>query len=332
MNLRITILYILFFFSLRFDSCNQLKANNSIKQEQESLRCFVGDFDFDGNRDSVSIFESYGSSSYSIKVSIYDSRQIYIYEQEFNSGCFFNPIYINKYMYQRFNKLFNDSVFRYPVKKADDSFDWLKSAFCSKTYIDSSYFDLFIKYKPVWVSMITWPESYKYITKSINAETCPRLDSSVIIVYTADNHNDKKSLTETNSAVLNNNPLKGDEISIINSKHAVLIKKKSLYSWVFINDENITDGSEKLRSASISKTLRWKNLAIIVQNQSEGKRVFIIDYQLGLCLRLKTKSYSDESLTGIKLKGYKIIFETAKGLKIIDMKVLSKLIKNYTDF
>ncbi len=296
--------------------------NSARKQSDEKIRHLKGDFDKDGIKDLVTITESFGSSTYFLDVIINDGKKSHTYSQEFSSGQFLNPVYIDKKLFARYKSLFMDSVFRYPEKKADPSLQWLMDANCSKKILTNNYFDLSIKYTPLWNTKMEWPSSYKILNEQTNS--CMNKDSVALYVYTADNHYTQEKLLSKSKTIYTIVP-KNDssEITLLKTPHAIIALNKNEYSWVFISDENITESGEKLRWPSIDTATCQGDLIFILQKSPE-KRLFIVDYKKGCCFRLNKKLYNNEAIGSIALRKENLYVKTTDSEHVVSMDRLMK--------
>ncbi|MCW3103391.1 MAG: hypothetical protein JWO09_1831 [Bacteroidetes bacterium] len=303
-----------------------IKSRSAV-QENEKKRSITGDFDKNGMQDSVTIFESFGSSTYSLDVRIKEGNQTYVYGQEFGSGSFLNPVFMDKLVFKKYKCLFMDSVlFRYPVGKVDASLQWLLDARCSKQFLTDKTFDLMIRYTPEWNTNLQWPNSYKIPT---DRNYCEKKDSAVMYVYTADNHYINVTSPAGNKEKYTALPQQGyPKLTLLKMPHAVIVKNKNKYSWIFISDEEITESGEKLRLPSIESAICSGNLVFVVQKSPE-KRVFMVNYKQGLCLRLSEELYNQEFISGIAVHDGRLFIKTTEGEHVIETAVLEKAAAKY---
>jgi hypothetical protein len=271
-------------------------------QEHERIQHFTGDFDHDGKADTVTITDYFGSSTDDMSVVINDGERNYTYEQEFTSGQFYLPIYINKKLFARYKQVFMDSVFPWPERNPDPALQWLMEANCSKQSMGGHSFDLSIIYTPVWSDSIDRPTSYK----TLSPHHCPNItaDTAVLDVYLgARQYSYEKHLDKNDTKFYTELKQKTPGLSIIQLDHALIVKKDGQYSWCFINDEYIAEGPEKLFWPSVQNVCCWGNFIFFIQNDADSKRIFVVDYIHGLCLRLNECLYNQETLSSLSLSG-----------------------------
>lgn len=304
---------------------SRIKSRSAV-QENERVKSFCGDFDKNGMQDSVTIIESFGSSTYSLDVTIKEGQQNYTYSQEFGSGSFLNPVFMDDKLFAKYKCLFMDSVFRYPAGKVDPSMKWLLEGRCSKRFLTDKTFDMWIRYTPVWNTNMQWPSSYKI---PADRNHCERKDSAVMYVYTADNHYTNGTLSAEGKEIYTALPVQGDpQLTLLKTPHAVIIKNKSKYSWIFISDEEITESGEKLRLPSIESAICSKDLVFIVQKSPE-KKIFIVNYKKGFCLRLSEELYNKEFISGIAVHDSRLFIKTTEGEHVIETAALEKAAAKY---
>jgi|GEM_PF-4857862 len=303
-----------------------IESPNTV-QENEKERSFTGDFDKNGMQDSVTIFESFGSSTYSLDVRIKEGDQSYVYSQEFGSGSFLNPVFMDKLVFEKYKCLFMDSVlFRYPVGKVDASLQWLLDARCSKRFLNDKTFDLFLRYTPLWDNNMQWPNSYKI---PADRNYCEKKDSAVMYVYTAGNHYINVTLPAGSREIYTALPVQDNsKLTLLKTTHAVIIKNKNKYSWIFISDEEITESGEKLWLPSIDAAICSGDLVFVLQKSPE-KRVFMVNYKKGLCLRLSEELYKNEFVSGIAVHEGMLVIKTTAGEHVIEAAVLEKAAAKY---
>lgn len=318
MNRKLLVLHIFlcvcigFLLKNRFVFAEPIKARNS---SGEFIRKFFGDFDQNGRTDSVTITESSGPGFYSVEVLIRDGEKKHVYEQEFSSGQILNPVYISQEVYNRYRKLFLDSVFRHPVKVPDASLMWLVDGYCGKKLIKRDIFDLVIKYTPRWNTALDLPSSYTVPLSDNKSLGClGKGDTAVLLVYTAHNHFNIRDQGESVRTAIDTVPVnEKSPFSIYKTQHGVIVQHKGKYSWVFISDEQITEGVEKLRAPSIKQVEALGDYVIVFQTGISGNRIFIVNYKAGLCLRVRPEVYNEKELIGIMADKQRLIMKTAEG-------------------
>lgn len=280
----------------------------------EVIRRFAADFDKDGETDSVTITESFGSGFYLVDVLINDGKRNYVYQQEFSSGQILDPVYIDRALYKRYSRLFLDSVFRHPERLPESSLKWLMDGYCSRKPVDHKLFDLVIRYSPGWTKALEVPASYKVPLLENNSAACfGKTDTAVILVYTAHNHFSSRAPGDTIKSAIDSVRDQDGGTSVYTTQHGVIVKRDEKYSWVFISDEQITEGIEKLRVASIKEVRLLGDHVIILQRSISGNRVFIVNYKTGFCMRVRPEVYKRARLTGIIIGKERLVLKTEEG-------------------
>ncbi|KAA3615611.1 MAG: hypothetical protein D8M58_15555 [Calditrichaeota bacterium] len=173
-----------------------------------------------------------------------------------------------------------------PAKRdsADPSLKWiLKANQFSRSPKTNKYIDLVIFPKIKWLEgSVKLPNIY--YTEMENSGR-----DSWLIYYA---HNHYRNSTGDSLVFADSN----QTYKVFKTSHSVIIKKKELYGWLFVNDYDLLGGPAKLRWESVNKLQLYGNFLFLQQNLTPdtATRIFIIDIETGVCARIKTIADMDD--------------------------------------
>ena len=190
--------------------------------------------------------------------------------------------------YKGFKEALEQALFTdIPLGRLENSLSWLVDAYSkSVTDPDAPLFSQKIYFQPRWTEGAVVPPRPYYLVTSDEAlflgypiyqEDNPAYDSvhqQGWLVYHADNHQALESASAS-----------GD-VRIFKSAHSVVVSEGGRSSWVFVNDEVLTDGPPKLRWPSISKVVLSEGL-IFIHHAGGIEHLYVVDYHRGVAGRLR---------------------------------------------
>lgn len=286
------------------------------------------DLNADKILDSVTVTKSSGNSGNSIEIRVVDgkTRNTSDLVYSFSNGRMISlmPVPDDTERNTLYYTFLDSTVFGTPSTSViSPGLNYLLSSAISQTTLeDQGIFSSVMNYTVEWVKgdfslptathILLGGDSLKQIMKKIGF-------SGIIA------HNDREigdfkkawlyfagntlSITETTAL--------SKHVEVIRMNHALVLKEKGKYTWVFVNDELITDGPEKLRWPSVQKVRCSHNLLFVLHtNATKGNTsIYVIDYVNGICGKLNV-----EKIHGNPVEENGMDFELIKGSLILKTK------------
>jgi hypothetical protein len=169
----------------------------------------------------------------------------------------------------------------------EGSLAWLLDAYASsEAPSGEGLFSQKLHFKPRWTEgPASVPDSYFIVTTDaslfrrlpVSLEGNPEFDQKHHqgwLVYYAHNH---QGLEEVASS--------GD-VRVFQSAHGVALSEEGRFCWVFVNDEILTNGPDKLRWPSIKKVALADGI-VFIHHVGREEHLFLVDYRAGVAGRLK---------------------------------------------
>jgi hypothetical protein len=150
---------------------------------------------------------------------------------------------------------------------------------------DEALFSQKIRFEPRWTDgKVVPPASYYLVTADekflrsfpISSEDRPAVGAArrqAWLVYYAHNH----QALELAAA--------SGEVEIYKTAHGVVVREGGRSCWVFVNDEVLTDGPERLRWPSIKSVLFAEGL-VFIHHAGREEHLFVVDHRAGVAGRL----------------------------------------------
>lgn len=295
-------------------------------------KTLVADFNSDGIKDTLKTRYDGGSGFSFTVATLTDGRtkENFKYEAGGGFGNFFRITPIDDKLLRKENEGFKKTIEKiifgnYKYNDPDTSLEWLLDAYANNKQIKhDELFSQIILFTPRWIKgEMNIPESYCTILPAERLSGIYRLFNEKSAAFNRNQnqgwlcygaHNHGKPVLA----------VKDDKYSVYRTAHAVMLRNKDQYCWVFINDEDLMDGPQKLRWESIAKIAIGSGL-IFIQHQNGRNtaedHLFVVDYNKGIVGRFKQIIFHQEKNveSTFLIEGDYLIIPSGKGTKKISL-------------
>ncbi len=268
-------------------------------------KTLVADFNSDGVKDTLKTRYDGGSGFSFTAVTLTDGRtkETFKYEANGGFGNFFRITAIEDKLLRKenegFKKVIEDIIFgNYKYNDPDASLEWLLDAYANNKKIKhDELFSQIILFTPRWIKgEMSIPESYCAVLPAEQLSRIYRLLNNKSAAFNKNRnlgwlcygaHNHGKPVLVA----------KDDKHNVYRTAHAVILRDKDQYCWVFINDQDLVDGPQKLRWESIARVAIAGDL-VFIQHQNgrdtAEDHLFVVDYKKGIVGRFKQNIFHPE--------------------------------------
>ncbi len=237
-------------------------------------------------------------------------------------------IYLPPALYKKKNKAFLSSIEKHfqiqRRQEIDPSLSWILDAEIKNQPIDQTeYFDRLIHAPIKWQEGVPkipltytieikgeklknlWP-SYLQKPKSFSKKSKARLK------YYGHNHFRYRSSEDFMALDSSKN------FTLIKSAHGLILKKENSFAWIYVNDNDLVGGPQKLRWESIMSAKIIGKFILLQQSLPPDtiSRLWLIDTETGNLARLKTPIESNEDFS---VKSDRLYLKQIVGKKVINL-------------
>jgi len=269
---------------------------------QRGISVTIDDINSDGAIDTMKSFYDGGSGFGGKFIEIVDGMTNEVIELN-TYGCFcriknvvlFPPV-LNKPENEDLFKAIRNEIL--PAQDLPDaSLRWLiNGTYYSKILKDNKYFDFIIDPRASWnKGDIKLPGTYYSILEGDtlrklyeNIDQLPewydsKTSKGCVIYY---GHNHYRNPSGDSLMFMNSNR----DYEVFRTSHGVVVKKDTLYKWVFVSDVDLTGAPNKLRWESIKKVKLIDNYLLIQQYfpLMDTYNIYTVNIETGICGRIKS--------------------------------------------
>lgn len=284
-------------------------------------KTLVADFNSDGIKDTLKTRYDGGSGFSFTVVTLTDGRtkETFKYEACQGFGNFFQITPIDDKLLRKenegFKKVIEKTIFgNYKYNDPDTSLEWLLDAYANNMQTKhDELFSQIILFTPRWIrGEMNIPESYCTVLPAERLSGIHRMLNEKSAAFNR-NHNQGWLCYGAHNHGKPVLAARDDKHNVYRTAHAVILQSKGQYCWVFINDEDLMNGPQKLRWESIAKVAIVGDLVFIQHRNGRNTaedHLFVVDYNKGIVGRFKQNVFRPE-------KGGENVFSTNREFFII---------------